>query len=595
MAQQKALILAISLALSVPAWGADSQQCYTGGFGGDSPKITKSDIVNMILQQLQASANTVMESNIGFKSFMESRKQCQHDCFKTVLRASVSTLAGKIGKEILSSTKAVQDLANKAITGAFKACYPSPPRAEVMKMVDAVTTNMGKSKSDAEPPPFPEGLKCEGPADSPGLTEEDFLKGFLPQLGQAMETAAVNSPGVLELFGTKAKDCQKKCMETTLTAAAKNLFGLGRITDSEADISFGSEAFTGALKACFPGEPRDDVKAFVEEVANSFRGGAPKKDDSTMPASQMCYTGDFQGGLSKDAVVGMLVQALGKSTASVMEQDDDFKKFMVSRKQCQNDCFLAVLHTSVSTLAGNLGKDVLSDTPAIQVLANDAITGAFKACYPSPPREQVLKMVKTVTSHMSEASGSASASPLPEGDKCTGPENLPDGFTVDKFLVDFGNKFGEAFLAAVEKMPDVQKFFKTKAKDCQISCMGMTVVLAAKNLFELDKWDDGTDAFTGALKACFPSAPRDVVKTFVEEIDRGMDAANAASPAAAAKYAAGRISAPQATFQVPLVAMALTAGAALMAIGGVLGFRRLQRRRFVSAEAVSASAVEGLE
>merc|ERR1719201_524623 len=107
-----------------------------------------------------------------FKAFVESKPACQHECFKKVFPESVDTLIGKVGDDIVKPDS--QKLAIQAFTGAFRTCFPSPPRSEVLKAMKKITDGMAHADMDSAPDISSTGT-CPG---TKGMGDKDTFMDF---------------------------------------------------------------------------------------------------------------------------------------------------------------------------------------------------------------------------------------------------------------------------------------------------------------------------------------------------------------------------------------------------------------------------------
>jgi len=159
------------------------------------------------------------------------------------------------GKDIMSE----DDTVIEGFTGAFRACFPSPPREEIKKLSTAIVKGMGKSKGKGK---IPELKPCKNQAAA-----DDFpLDQVMQEFGSAFEKVISANPQAVEFFTKVAKDCQLKCVEKSVPLAIKTVFLTGADPDEVAD-----EAITGALHACFPGIPSEEIKRVVDATISTAK------------------------------------------------------------------------------------------------------------------------------------------------------------------------------------------------------------------------------------------------------------------------------------------------------------------------------------
>jgi hypothetical protein len=241
------------------------QKCYTGTMPGPEGKdLTKDDLLAAMHPMLGAAFGNVVLSEPGLKEFMKTRGTCQLDCLQQVVKPTMSTLYGKMGKELMSD--AGKEMGIEAITGAVRACYPSPPRAAIKEVATQIINGMGKPVTK-NPADFPMGNTCKNAGH-----EDDFpLKQVLGAFKDAFQQVAKANPKVLEFFQTKAMDCQFPCLDATVPVAMKTLF----LTDQSAK-QVRMDAVTGAMHACFPGVPSHEIGILVKKTV-----GVMEKAQST--------------------------------------------------------------------------------------------------------------------------------------------------------------------------------------------------------------------------------------------------------------------------------------------------------------------------
>lgn len=175
-----------------------------------------------------------------------------------VMKPTLETLYGKLGKEFVRRDKDhINDLFVEALFGAFRACYPHPPRAEVRQVAEVIVAGIGTIPASKNL--FPAGVNCPNEGREDDFPLADFLQSFEYTFFKVLE----NQPEMQKYFDTEAKDCQKTCLEKTVPASAMTLF----LTDNANDDA-GIDALTGAIHACFPGVPHEDINLLVSDTKN---------------------------------------------------------------------------------------------------------------------------------------------------------------------------------------------------------------------------------------------------------------------------------------------------------------------------------------
>jgi len=231
---------------------------------------------------------------------------------------------------------------------------------------------------------------------------------------------------------------------------------------------------------------------------------------------QKCYDGPQTFGkhtVKKEQVINMIVGQFFGTAEKAIIADDEFKRFMQSRGQCQLTCMQKMVSSSANALYGKCGKNFPDDS--CSDLAVESLTGAFMACMPKPPRDTVHKTVKEIVNNMGQSPPADHSDLFKDNPEC--PETEAAGkFDKDKFQKEFGT----AFMSVVDKKPGVKKFFEEKALDCQTDCLKYTITESVITLVGTgnDDKEEGLNALTGASRTCFPGVPRDDVKQLISEV-----------------------------------------------------------------------------
>jgi len=233
-----------------------STECYTGTIKVGEQTLTKDDILNWIFPQVVASVVTIANADPGLSDFLKTRGNCQINCLETVMKSSAATLYGKLGEEFLSHESHVQEIVVEAVTGAFRACYPFPPREEAVKVAEAIVAGIGVHPPTSKT--FPEGIECKNQGREDDFPLHEFLKSFEDTFTQVM----ASKPALHQYFISEAKECQKNCLTDTVPMSVMTLF----LTDKHND-DVGVDAVTGAIHACFPGVPEEDINLLVTETS----------------------------------------------------------------------------------------------------------------------------------------------------------------------------------------------------------------------------------------------------------------------------------------------------------------------------------------
>lgn len=300
-------------------------------------------------------------------------------------------------------------------------------------------------------------------------------------------------------------------------------------------------------------------------------------------ANPKCYTGTVKGPggkqVTKDDLMESLGPVVGASVVKTLNSSPELKAFMKTKGNCQASCLGATTEQAFSTLYGKLGKDFFADASGPIVI--EALTGAFRACYPSPPRAALKELATRIFKGFSAPPPTKELA-FPKGVKCAnaGHEDLfPTKQVVDQF--------GEAFSGVVNKDKDVKKFFEEIAKACQLPCLEKTVTVAMKTLFLTGQKDEkiGISAITGAMHACFPGVPSKEIRPLVEATVKVLT--GAVAKATTKLYAADMVTSDMVTSNsynfFALGGLATAICLALFSAGTVVG-RRWNRSSLIAVE-----------
>lgn len=304
------------------------------------------------------------------------------------------------------------------------------------------------------------------------------------------------------------------------------------------------------------------------------RAGA---QDAWDPEGQVCYAADLKIGehvLNKQQIMDGTDELLTAAVTDLYNTDQAFKDFMDTRGTCQHTCVDQVVRNSMSSLYGRQGPSFIADSS--KTLAMEALTGSFRACYPSPPRDQVVKLMEGIVNALDKGKAFPKDPATPQSVPCPNSDNL-GMFHVDEFLADFQT----AIQGVIATKPEIKEFFDTKAKDCQMECLDRNVPISAGTMFEagIDDRTKAIDAFTGAIHSCFPGVPQPDILAVVRETAAVMDAAE--KRLRLRLYNAKVPEGAMAGFRLfPLCGLAAAAGLLLFAAGVAVG-RRARKPQIV--------------
>jgi len=233
-----------------------NQTCYTGSItGSDGNSYTKDQVLAFITQTVYVSFDNVAEDDPEFNAFLKTRGTCQvRPCLVDVVKATMDTLYGKMGPLLFDqSSKAGDKMAIEALTGAVRACYPSPPRSKIKKVATKIVKALGQPAQEGGE--FPQGVPCVNAERENEYPLQEVLQAF----DAAWAQEAPKDKFIMDFFKRKAKDCQFPCLHTTIPTTALTLFLTGVTSDLVA-----GDAITGAFHACFPGVKSSRIQKLVK-------------------------------------------------------------------------------------------------------------------------------------------------------------------------------------------------------------------------------------------------------------------------------------------------------------------------------------------
>merc|ERR1719428_127119 len=104
-----------------------------------------------------------------------------------MMRPTFSALYGKLGEEFVSRTDKHkhEDVFVDALCGAFRGCYPHPPRMEVRKVAETIFKATFSGMEDTRNSAmfgwgrtYPEGVRCPNEGYEAAFPINDFLNSF---------------------------------------------------------------------------------------------------------------------------------------------------------------------------------------------------------------------------------------------------------------------------------------------------------------------------------------------------------------------------------------------------------------------------------
>lgn len=257
-------------------------KCFDGPLSVEGHDVPKETLLKSVVGVFFDGAGKAIAGDDDFKSFMQSRGQCQATCAEKMVTRAVSTLYGKCGEGFFGDD--CEKLAIESLTGAFMACFPSAPRDQVHSTMGYVMDNMGKTPAKDNSDLFKDNKECPNKAVAEFFDVEAFTEGFGKAFGEVVDS----KPGVKKFFEEEALGCQVDCLKETIPTAALTLAMTAN--KDKAEIL---QAVTGAARACFPGVPRADVKDLMAAVIKVFEGNtgsAEKLYDANIKVESMSWT-----------------------------------------------------------------------------------------------------------------------------------------------------------------------------------------------------------------------------------------------------------------------------------------------------------------
>jgi len=245
----------------VPQAMSDDQKCFTGTVLTDDTTLTKDEILNKLWPGVGAAIVAEANANEKFNTFLKTRGVCQMDCLSSALMPTIATLYGKLGGNLLNHDANTLFLIDEALTGAFRACYPAPPLEEIKEVASKIRANIGMVPETTQG--FPNGVACANKGSEDEFHAHEFMEKFKAAFKQSVEKNAE----MKKFFETVAKDCQVGCLDKTVPASALALF-LTANHDEDKIV----DALTGAIHACFPGVPHEDINALVADTKSLMVG-----------------------------------------------------------------------------------------------------------------------------------------------------------------------------------------------------------------------------------------------------------------------------------------------------------------------------------
>lgn len=279
---QSSTFVALALLAVHVAPATAGGKCFDDPLSVEGHDVPKETLLKSVVGLFFDGADKAVAGDDDFKSFMQSRGQCQFTCAEKMVTHAVSTLYGKCGKGFFGDE--CEDLAVESLTGAFMACFPSAPRDQVHSTMGYIMDNMGKTSPKDHSDLYKDNKQCPNKAAAEFFDIDAFTRDFGKAFGDVVDA----KPGVKKFFEEEALGCQSDCLKDTIPTAA---LALAMTANQDKDEIL--QAMTGAARACFPGVPRADVKdlmAAVNAVFEDNMKGAEKLYDANIKVENMSWT-----------------------------------------------------------------------------------------------------------------------------------------------------------------------------------------------------------------------------------------------------------------------------------------------------------------
>jgi len=488
--------------------------------------------------------------------------KCQEDCLPYLLRESADNLWNS---GLLFDEQHKKQYLTESFTHAFHACLPGLAREVASPIVSDLVAPLCANTQFVNTSSAAHSLHRRlGECVDQNSSTPEAQQFFIAFMSAITPSVMENVPSHLQLTSA-AKQSQRDCAMKALQKVMVTLWDAGIIADPEAvGMSMVKEAIKGALESCFVEGSPNVLEPMVDTVYGAVHDRTtttPARPASALPLSQMETTTStlipemgakcidpmtIQEGKNQQEFIAHFNPLVLHNLIEVTDKAEhaDLKHWLRNKTwDCQKSCLRHMFDESVGTL---WGTGQMFDQQNKSALLTEALTGAFKACYPRVPRAHVLVLIDEVVSvvltsqlvvrRRLELLDHTIAEEFPGGlsgetrrlafHPCLGWSQTQEGQAwIDSVI----KKFPQLLQSTIKQIPDAGDYFKN-AKDCQHSCAAVTVRKALANI-----WDTGIitdeershewaqEAITGALKSCYSSVPREAVFKLVGAMLESMD------------------------------------------------------------------------
>jgi hypothetical protein len=306
------------------------------------------------------------------------------------------------------------------------------------------------------------------------------------------------------------------------------LWTAGLFAQAECHANLAS-AFSGVIQSCYPRVPASETNAFADAAVELVNEGDMKcggkvtreciAPTQRVPAAGNINEAEFVEGFTKAADVAF---------DKMSEKTPGLLKIVEAKGDCQLTCFKDVVTEGAKTI---WGTQLLFAKQLVAQRMSASLTGAVSACYPGLPTDATVNIAafiidETKDMDYSEAQKVVDGTPASietkiSAKECPGKPEHTDKDDYVEFIKDFGDSFQQTLKRG--KFADLEKHVQSGSYTCQESCLNSVIAKSMQTL-----WQSGlfgsvpnhamfVNAFTGAVRTCFPELPLDQVHSLATE------------------------------------------------------------------------------
>jgi len=231
-------------------------------------------------------------------------------------------------------------------------------------------------------------------------------------------------------------------------------------------------------------------------------------------------------GFTEGTFVPMFLGLVSKSLTSSLDAHRGLKATLAGKGKCQFECFKTVATESARFQWTAMNAPPSPGSPKPQDMAKQMLLGAFETCYPGLATTDHAALETVMNGVVVGMSDYANVAVVPLENPST--TDCPGKSTNEMVDLDMFSSVVEKFGASQQTVMNLPKyaflknFLSKGAFDCQEMCSAKTSSAAIMNL-----WQSGVFAvhpgmmvasFTGSMKACYPSLPRNLVVGFAKDV-----------------------------------------------------------------------------